>query len=537
MTQRSILITGAAGGVGRVSCNGLRARGWRVVGFDQAADPSCCDAYHRGQITDGAALARAAAGCEAVLHLAANPRTNADFLADLVDANIIGTWRVLEAAVAAGAQRAIVASSINAANGAGEEPLERIPIDPPDPGNPYGLSKVFSEDAARYFHRVHGLRTVAARIASFPRTPSAGTRLQQRAQDGRNEPDHYLSHDDWLRFLDCALSAEVGEATVYAVSRPRGESWPFDPEPGRQLLGYEPQDVFPAGLPDWVFSQEPEHRDRGPMLWRDHLAAAGLPTWSGDPQRVLVTGAAGAVGRHLGPALRAAGYVVVGLDRDADPGGYDAFHQAQITDRAALDAALAGCGALVHLAANPHGDASFDQLVEPNIRGLWTALDAARCAGTPRVVVASSIHAALGQVAKNAAPAGPELTDPKNPYGLTKVLAERAGRLFHRHAGMQVVALRLGWFPRGEEEVRRIAGRGPEVPYLSWDDCVGWFRAALEHPDPGYTLAYALSLPGSEPRYDLASSIADLGYRPRDCWPEGMPDALRALALAATTAG
>ena len=532
MAQGTILITGAAGGVGRVSCAGLRARGWRVVGYDLVADPGCCDAYHQGDLAhDPAGLRTALAGCDAVLHLAAVPRTNADFLTELVDANIVATWRVLEAAHELGLDRVLLASSINAANGRSSDPLERVPATRIDPGNPYGLSKVFGEDAAAWWHRHHGLRSLCIRIGSFPRSRLSVQRMLEQPDP---VADHYLSHDDWLRFLERALAADYGHGVVYALSRPRGDHWHFDPDAARELIGYQAQDRWPEGLPAWLF--EPDD-DAGPRRrgWTYDRFMPPPGQWRGDRRRVLVTGAAGAIGRHLGPALAARGWTPVGFDRAADPGGYVAFHQGDITDRTALDAALADCGAVVHLAADPRSFAPFDDLVAPNIRGLWTVLEAAHAAGIPRLVLASSINACNGPLARERSPVGVGLADPGNVYGLTKVLAERAGRLFHRHFGTDVVALRLGWFPRDEGEIAKLQRPGGSSAYLSWDDCAGWIDTALSVADPGYVLAYALSARPERPRWDLTSSIADLGYQPCDRWPEGMPAHLRELALRATS--
>lgn len=527
-----ILVTGAAGGVGQVSCAGLRARGWQVVGFDRAEDPGCCDSYHRGELSDGAQLATAMRGCDAVLHLAADPATHADFLTRLVEPNIIAVWRVLEVAAGLGIERVVLASSINTANGRFGDAYDRVPAERMDPGNPYGLTKVFLEDAGRFFSRHHGLRVVCARIGAFPRNARAVQYI-----NGSATCDSYLSHHDWLRFLDCALVSEHGFVTAYALSRPRAEHWAFDPEPARALLGYEARDRWPEGLPaEWIPDELEPDPSRPQRSHDDAIAPQGA--WSGDPRRVLITGAAGAIGRHLGPALRAAGWSVVGFDRAADPGGYDAFHRGELTDRAAVDAALAGCGALIHLAANPHPDASFDELLEANVLGLWTVLEAARAAGTPRTVLASSINACNGPIARDLALVGTDLIDPGNIYGLSKVFAERAGRLFNRHCGMSVIAVRIGWFTRNEREVRHLGERGRFVNYLSWDDCTRCFRAAIEVPGIDHAVVFALSRPDPmSPHWDLESTRRILGHEPQDAWPEGLPQHLQQVAQRATPAG
>jgi len=524
-----ILVTGVSGKVGRIVPPMLRRLGWSVVGFDQELDYGHCDRYVRGDITDAAALAEAVEGCHTVLHLAANPDTYADFLTALVEPNMVGTWRLLEAAQAAGVERVVLASSINAGMGPEPAALERSPPELVDPANPYGLTKVFAEEAGRYVHRRHALRVLCARFGAV----CTHRRLAQTKQ-AKGETDDYLPPTDLERFLEAALRWDGGFAQVFAVSRSHGEP-PYDLDAPARGVAFHPQDRWPEGLPAEWLTPDPDFEAQWER-WRRHrserrrvLPLEPGPAFAGDPRRILVTGAAGAVGRALCPALRDAGWTVVGLDRSDDPGGCNVYHRADITDRAAVDSAVRDCAAVVHLAANPDSNAAFDDLVDPNIRGLWTVFDATRAAGCPRMVVASSINACCGPFARRAPrPIGADLIDANNPYGVTKVLAEQMGWLFHRHCGMAVAAVRIGWFPRDEGEVRRMIGRGGTPTYCSWDDLVRCIEAALGKEDLGYARVFAASADADF--VDHTQSAERIGFVPRDRWPEGMPPHLRDLA-------
>ena len=61
--------------------------------------------------------------------------------------------------------------------------------------------------------------------------------------------DVYLSPGDAGRFFACASRApdDVRFAVVYATSKPVNNC-PYDLEPARQLLGYEPRDRWPEGV-------------------------------------------------------------------------------------------------------------------------------------------------------------------------------------------------------------------------------------------------------------------------------------------------
>src|SRR5260370_22614337 len=66
--------------------------------------------------------------------------------------------------------------------------------------------------------------------------------------------------------------------------------------------------------------------------------------------------------------------------------------QASVTDMDAMTAACAGADAVIHLAGIA-AQASWPRILEANIDGSYVAFEAARRAGTPRVVFASSNHA------------------------------------------------------------------------------------------------------------------------------------------------
>src|SRR5690349_3411164 len=99
---------------------------------------------------------------------------------------------------------------------------------------------------------------------------------------------------------------------------------------------------------------------------------------------IVVTGAAGAIGRPVCDELLRLGHHVRGFDRVPMPWLGDA-RVADLLDREATRDAVRGADALVHLAAEPD-DADFALLEGPNVRGLFHVLDAARQEGLRRVV-------------------------------------------------------------------------------------------------------------------------------------------------------
>src|SRR5262245_16097112 len=107
------------------------------------------------------------------------------------------------------------------------------------------------------------------------------------------------------------------------------------------------------------------------------------------PSTVLVTGSAGRIGRAAVRELKARGPRVRGFDRAPSPGA-DESVVGDITDADAVRRAVAGVGAVVHLAATPDDDDFLTRLLPNNIVGVYQVLEAARAAGVRRLVLASS---------------------------------------------------------------------------------------------------------------------------------------------------
>ncbi|WP_163541760.1 NAD-dependent epimerase/dehydratase family protein [Occultella kanbiaonis] len=175
-----------------------------------------------------------------------------------------------------------------------------------------------------------------------------------------------------------------------------------------------------------------------------------MPPTAQPPRHVLVTGAAGTIGRGVLWALRRAGIASTVLVLD-DPGDLDADRVVlgTATDRDRVRDALDGADAVVHLAAlaAPHLGTA-DAVFGGNTAATFTVLDAAGRAGVRRAAIASSINA-LG-VLYSPVPAAPAYfplevempTAAADPYSLSKRVDEEIARAMHRAYGMDVIALR-----------------------------------------------------------------------------------------------
>jgi nucleoside-diphosphate-sugar epimerase len=219
----------------------LLARGHRVRGFDVRPTPGVGDAVV-GDLADSAAVRRAMEGIEVVAHLAATPDED-DFLVKLVPNNIVGLYHVLEGARQAAVRRVILASTGQVVMGH-EGPWPITPDMPYSPRNWYASAKVMTEVVGQVYAYVHGQSIIVARLGWCPRDREHAASL---AVDEVGK-DVYLSPADAGRFFACAVEAPeaIRYAVVFATSKPRCRTR-YDISSARALLGYEPQDTWPAG--------------------------------------------------------------------------------------------------------------------------------------------------------------------------------------------------------------------------------------------------------------------------------------------------
>ncbi|MEW1912409.1 NAD(P)-dependent oxidoreductase [Kitasatospora sp. NPDC085895] len=229
---RTVLLTGAAGGVGSMLRELLPAYGHRLRLADLAPVPDAPDAL-AFDLRDAGAVRAAVRGVEAVVHLGGISRE--DTFARILGANVEGTYHLYEAARLEGVRRVVFASSNHAVgftplHGLGPGGRGLIGTDvPPRPDTYYGLSKVFGEGLAQLYADKYGIDTVSIRIGScFPKPRS--TRMLST----------WLSPADCARLVHAALTAPVeGHVVVNGISANTRAWWDLGPA---RALGYEPQD-------------------------------------------------------------------------------------------------------------------------------------------------------------------------------------------------------------------------------------------------------------------------------------------------------
>lgn len=249
---------------------------------------------------------------------------------------------------------------------------------------------------------------------------------------------------------------------------------------------------------------------------------------------IAVTGAGGFIGTAVCKALVQAGAPVREVRRSGAPPPIAGLERAEIPDleRSALARAFADADVVVHLAGRAHRlpDDAGDSLAafrRVKVEGTRAVVAAAADAGVRRVLVASSVKAvgesALIPWTEETAPA------PLDPYGVSKLEAERAAFAVGAERGVDTVVMRfpLVYGPGAPAHVRRLVSlvnRGLPLPFggienrrsmLSTGNLVAAVRALAGTPGlDGETFFVADGVDLSTP--ELIRAIADgLGRRAR----------------------
>jgi nucleoside-diphosphate-sugar epimerase len=228
-----VLVTGAAGFIGRWVVGELLAQGHEVLPIDNlvAGDLASLDEFRRhpgllpfeqGDVRDEVACRRWAADVDAVAHLAASisVQESIDDPGTTFANDVVGTFNVLEAARASGARVLFMSTCMvyDRADAGGIDEAH-----PTRPASPYAASKLSGEAQTLAYHHAYGLSTTVVRpfntygpfqrsvgeggvVAIFTRRSILGEELRIYG-DGTQTRD-LLYVEDCARFVVSALLSD-----------------------------------------------------------------------------------------------------------------------------------------------------------------------------------------------------------------------------------------------------------------------------------------------------------------------------------------
>ena len=230
--------------------------------------------------------------------------------------------------------------------------------------------------------------------------------------------------------------------------------------------------------------------------------------------RLLITGAAGALGRVLRQALqndvgpqkewqhlRLSGRSPIGDLKD-----FEESMACDLANREAMEKLLVGVDAVVHLGGQAV-ESPFENICEANIKGVFNLYEAARLVGCPRIVFASSNHVTgcydQGEQISPDMPARPD-----GYYGASKLFAEGLAQMYFDRYGIETVNLRLGSVIPKPEDRRGLS------TWLSYPDFIRLTHASLRAKNVGCLTVYGVS--ANTQKWWSGMGWDKIGYEPKD---------------------
>lgn len=241
-----------------------------------------------------------------------------------------------------------------------------------------------------------------------------------------------------------------------------------------------------------------------PMTHATSTSALTALRW----QRLLLTGAAGGLGRVLRPRLKA--YCEHLRLSDISPLGDAAdgeeLVQLDLADRDGVNALLQGVDAVVHL-GGVSVERPFDEILPANIVGVYNLYEAARIHGVKRIIFASSNHV-TGFYRQDEVITPHMPVRPDGYYGISKAFGENLSRFYFDRYGIETVCVRIGSsFPQPKD--RRMLST-----WLSYDDLERLVIASLSAYKVGHSIVYGMS--DNPTSWWDNTSAKHLGFRPQD---------------------
>lgn len=224
--------------------------------------------------------------------------------------------------------------------------------------------------------------------------------------------------------------------------------------------------------------------------------------------RILLTGAAGNLGRELRPFLRDR-CNKLRLSARGEMTAESEKEEIAILDLADFDKVLeATCDvdAIVHM-GGVSTENTFANVVQGNIVGLYNVYEAARQNKVKRIVWGSSVHA-IGYHKRTDVLEPDCPVRPDSLYGVSKVFGEGLAQYYFEKFSLESVSIRIGSsFPK-VTDWRMLS------TWLSFDDLRHLVERCLIVPKVDHTIVFGCS--NNDQSFWDNSKVSYLGYKPKD---------------------
>ena len=244
--------------------------------------------------------------------------------------------------------------------------------------------------------------------------------------------------------------------------------------------------------------------------------------------KVLVTGMCGRIGTVIGEKLNQ-DFEFTSLDLTAKQ-GFKSF-TGDLSKLEEIQSAFESQDAVIHLGADPRGEASWESVLQNNIVGTRNVFEASRIAGIKKVIFATTNHVVGYLYQKNdlyksilegsiqdfnlKLPQIPNnISRPDCLYAVSKLFGESLASLYQDKYNMSFICIRFGGIEIPDRKVNDHPAK--RAMWLSHNDLAQIIKLSLKAPSSlGYKIVYGVSNNRLK-IHDLDSANESIGYEPVD---------------------
>ena len=239
--------------------------------------------------------------------------------------------------------------------------------------------------------------------------------------------------------------------------------------------------------------------------------------------KIGITGAEGTIGSVLRKGLSNK-YKIISFTLQTQD-----FESVQIdlSNNNEIKGKFEGLDALIHLAADPRPEASWESVKKNNLEATYNVYNEVKNAGVKKIIFASTNHTQHGDtllstpetldLKKNKILSLENNTNPDSLYAVSKLFGEDLGKYFSEQHKIKFIGLRIGWIVKGDDPTIMCGTPSEDYlrsMYLSHRDCIQAFERALES-SRDFLIAYAISN-NSTKVFDLKETSRALNFYPED---------------------
>lgn len=225
-------------------------------------------------------------------------------------------------------------------------------------------------------------------------------------------------------------------------------------------------------------------------------------------EKLLITGAAGALGKMIRPRLSKVAQSLRVTDLHEFPlnGDHEELMIGDLADAEFMNRLLQDCDGVVHL-GGISVEQPFDPILHANIIGIHNLYSAAQKAGQPRILFASSNHTiGYHPVSERLDAQSPIMPD--GFYGVSKVFGEAIASMYYNKEGQETAIVRIGSCFAEPKDHRMLS------TWFSPDDFVSLIEKVFEVKTLGCPIIYGAS--NNDAGWWDNSKVENLGWMPKD---------------------